>query len=207
MITLMVCGLCLASTPAWGTGSYTESDSWSTTGGGEGTTCGSCTPPAAPVAFVSPLDGAEVAPDVTVTVEVLQSCSCDDCGCFEDHASSFVLTVDDAEVFACFDGCTGSLSSAPLDLAPGTHQLTASAEYSFHTESASITVTVPGAGGTNGGATGGSGTGEGGATAGNDDGGKGGCRVGASAGPSSALALGLVLLGLGRRRRPLVRVR
>ena len=180
-----------------GSGGSSSSDSGPAESTGDDS-CGSCQEPIAPVAFTSPTDGAEVPADATVTFEVGYDCSCDDCGCYEDQASSFTVTVDDVEVMSCFDGCTGT-QSLDLQLSPGSHELRVTAEYSFHSESASITVTVAGNGGGSSGATAGSdegGTGSGGG----NGGGKGGCRVGGPSEGVGVAALLLLVLGVMRRR-------
>lgn len=192
---------------AGGTGSGgTGSDSGSTsTGPGAGSegSCGSCNDPGESVVFINPVDGDVVSGDVVAAIEVRYACSCDDCGCYQDFPSSFTLSVDDSEVYACFDGCAMT-HSVDLSLSPGSHQLSAAAEYSFHTESATIMVTVAGeaGSGSSGGGPGSGGSGSGGSgssgTAGGVD--EGGCRVGGSGGPGLALAW-LLALGIWRRRK------
>lgn len=186
-----------------GTGGDTGGPGDSTTGtpdpGGSSGDCGSCSPPATPVSINSPADGVTVPADTTISVEVTYSCSCDDCGCFQDFATDLTVTVDGNEVFACFDGCTGPYD-VNVNLTPGSHEITATAQYSFHTESDTITVNVADGGSGGGGGSGDSG-GSGGSTGGGSGG--GGCHV-APQGPAGLPGLAALLLGLGvvaRRRR------
>jgi MYXO-CTERM domain-containing protein len=197
-VVIVALGVGSVSSPVGATGS--------SGGGGGGDTgdsgsCGTCQEPTPPVVFVSPLEGEQVAGDLTVTVEVSYACSCDDCGCYEDQPTSFSLSVDDADtpVFACADACAGT-HVIELGLSPGTHQLIATAGYSFHSESATITVAVTGSAGTEGGATEGASEGSGSSGSGSSGGGKGGCRVGSGASPLG-LGVGLLALVAMRRRR------
>lgn len=181
------------------------------TGGGtdpDGTTdgsCGTCSPPDSPVTISSPLDGAEVLAQTTVSFAVSDDCSCDDCGCFQDQPFGVTLTVDGEEAYACADSCTGG-HEVDLTLSPGTHELVAAAQYSFHTQSATVTVSVAGvATGDEGGSAGASSAGGSGGSgsAGSGSGGGGGCRIDREA-PLAPAALTTLLLGLGgltRRRR------
>lgn len=190
------------STRAESTGTDTGAETGSSSGGDETSSCGTCEEPGPPLVFLQPMDGATVPSDLTISVEANYACSCDDCGCYEDHPASVILTVDGQELAACFDGCSTVLD-VDTQLAPGVHQLEATASYSFHTEVVTISVTVEGDAGTEGSGSGGSG-GTSGGSGGTSDGsgsagGNGGCRVGGE--PSLGFAAWLLGLGLLRSRR------
>jgi hypothetical protein len=154
--------------------------------------------------FVSPAEGAEVPADAMITFEVGYSCSCDTCGCFEDQPSSYSVYVDEEHVLSCSDGCMGT-QTVDLLLTSGTHEILVTAEYSFHSEGATLTVNVAGdPGGTESG-DGGASTStddDGGSTSdasgGGNDGGKGSCRMG---GPVEGVSIAGLLLALGLLRR------
>ncbi len=153
---VIAAGVWASASVAWA--DSTGTDTGTQTSGADGSgddACGSCEDPGDSVAFTDPLDGAQVPAELTVMVDVNYSCSCDDCGCYQDLPSEVTIAVDEGGVYSCFDGCTGP-HQANVTLTPGTHEITATAQYSFHTESATVTVTVV-EGATGGNATGGSG--------------------------------------------------
>lgn len=123
-----------------GSGTSTGGTTSTTTDGGEDN-CGTCSDPRAPVEFTAPADGSEVSASTMLNIEVNYDCSCDFCGCFEDFPESFRVSVDGEQVYACNSECTGPHNVGVM-LSPGQHELTATADYSFHSESDTITVTV-----------------------------------------------------------------
>jgi MYXO-CTERM domain-containing protein len=123
--------------------------------------------------FVEPSDGAMLESPITVSYIQRQACNCDDGGCGD-------APLVDAQLSA--NGVSYPLTGEPIlvELPAGEHLLELSGDADFHSEYASITVTVLGG----------------------DDGNQGnGCSVAHPNGAGGILALGLMVL-LGRRRRP-----
>lgn len=133
--------------------------------------------------FIEPSDGAMLESPITVSYIERAACNCDTGGCYDDALDGVSLSAN---------GQNYPLSGDPImvELPAGEHELLLSGEAAFHVETASITITIIGAGDSGGGTSSGGETGSSGA---------GGCAVDRPGGVG-ALLLGLLVLA-GRRRR------
>jgi uncharacterized protein (TIGR03382 family) len=132
--------------------------------------------------FVEPLDGAMLESPITVSYIEREACNCDTGGCSDDALYGVGLSAN---------GEFYPLSGDPISVAlpAGEHELTISGEAAFHSESATITITIIG--------TGDSGTES--SSGGTTSSGAGNCAA-SRPGGAGALVLGLlVLVGLRRR--------
>lgn len=198
-----------------GTGTGTGGD------GGSGSTtmeCSECTDSTDVVQIVSPANGATVATTVDVHVTAPYTCACNGCACAPRPPFTVNVRVDGMTVINCSsdeEGCNTEDQTFSIELEPGTHTLDAVADHDGHPEfSDPIEVTVPGAADDTTGSppppppppaasTGESGSDSTGAPAADGGGGGCGCRADDpqhTSGGLPALLLGLLGLGVARRR-------
>jgi hypothetical protein len=127
--------------------------------------------------FVEPSDGAMLESPITVSNIEREACNCDTGGCYDGALYNVSLSAN---------GQNYPLSGEPISVAlpAGQHELQLSGEANFHSEFATVTITIVGAGDSGG----------------SESSGAGGCAVQRPGVGGIALLFGLLVL-VGTRRR------